>query len=66
MKSKYLFYVLQLLDKQQRYLINQEAKQHNDYNASELLLCRQTVGEISLAYSKEIQQEFGFDKEDNG
>lgn len=63
MKSKYLFYVLQLLDKQQRYLINQEAKQHNDYSASELLLCRQTVAEISLAYSKEIQQEFGFDKD---
>lgn len=65
MKSKNLFYILQLLDKQQRYLINQEAKQHNDYNASELLLCRQTVAEVSLDYSKEIQQEFGFDK-DNG
>lgn len=63
MKSKNLFYLLQLLDKQQRYLINQEAKQHNDYNASELLLCRQTVAEVSLYYSKEIQQEFGFDKE---
>lgn len=63
MKSKNLFYLLQLLDKQQRYLINQEAKQHNDYNASELLLCRQTVAEVSLDYSKEIQQEFGFNKE---
>lgn len=65
MKSKNLFYILQLLDKQQRYLINQEAKQHNDYNASELLLCRQTVADVSLAYSKQIQQDFGFDK-DNG
>lgn len=65
MKTKNLFYLLQLLDKQQCYLINQEAKQHSDYNASELLLCRQTVAEVSLAYSKEIQQEFGFDK-DNG
>lgn len=64
MKTKSLFYLLQLLDKQQRYLINQESKQHNDYNASELLLCRQTVAEVSLEYSKEIQQEFGF-KEDN-
>lgn len=63
MKTKNLFYILQLLDKQQRYLINQEAKQHNDYNASELLLCRQTVSEVSLEYSKEIQQEFGFNKE---
>ena len=63
MKSKNLFYILQLLDKQQRYLINQEAKQHNDYNASELLLCRQTVAAVSLDYSKEIQQEFSFDKD---
>lgn len=63
MKTKNLFYLLQLLDKQQRYLINQEAKQHNDYNASELLLCRQTVAEVSLAYSKEIQLEFGFNKD---
>lgn len=65
MTTKNLFYLLQLLDKQQRYLINQEAKQHNDYNASELLLCRQTVSEVSLEYAKEVQQEFGFDK-DNG
>lgn len=65
MKTKNLFYLLQLLDKQQRYLINQESKQHNDYNAAELLLCRQTVAEVSLEYSKEIQQEFSFDK-DNG
>lgn len=65
MKTKNLFYLLQLLDKQQRYLINQEAKQHNDYNASELLLCRQTVSEVSLEYSKEIQQEFGFNKDDS-
>lgn len=65
MKSKYLFYVLQLLDKQQRYLINQEAKQHNDYNSSELDLCRLAVSEVSLEYSKKIQEEFGFDK-DNG
>lgn len=65
MKSKNLFYLLQLLDKQQRYLINQEAKQHNDYNASELLLCRQIVAEVSLDYSKEIQQEFGFNKENS-
>lgn len=64
MKSKNLFYLLQLLDKQQRFLINQEAKQHNDYNSSELLLCRQTVAEVSLDYSKVIQQEFGFDKDD--
>ena len=62
MTTKNLFYILQLLDKQQRYLINQEAKQHNDYNASELLLCRQIVAEVSLEYSKEVQQEFGFDK----
>lgn len=62
MTTKNLFYLLQLLDKQQRFLINQEAKQHNDYNASELLLCRQTVGEVSLEYAKGIQQEFGFDK----
>lgn len=65
MTTKNLFYLLQLLDKQQRYLINQEAKQHNDYNASELLLCRQTVADVSLEYSKKIQEEFGFDK-DNG
>ena len=65
MKAKDLFYLLQLLDKQQRYLINQESKQHNDYNAAELLLCRQTVAEVSLEYSKAIQQEFSFDK-DNG
>lgn len=64
MKSKNLFYLLQLLDKQQRFLINQEAKQHNDYNAAELLLCRQTVAEISLEYAKGIQQDFGFDKDD--
>lgn len=63
MKAKNLFYVLQLLDKQQRYLINQEAKQYIDYNASELLLCRQTVAEVSLEYSKQIQQEFGFEKD---
>lgn len=63
MKTKNLFYLLQLLDKQQRYLINQEAKQHNDYNACELLLCRQTVAEVSLEYSKAIQLEFGFDKD---
>lgn len=65
MKSKHLFYVLQLLDKQQRYLMNQEVKQHNDYNAAELLLARQTTSEISLEYAKLIQTEFGFDK-DNG
>lgn len=65
MKTKNLFYLLQLLDKQQRFLINQESKQHNDYNASELLLCRETVAEVSLEYSKKVQQEFGFDK-DNG
>lgn len=65
MKTNNLFYILQLLDKQQRYLINQEAKQHNDYNASELLLCRQTVAEVSLEYSRCVQQDFGFDK-DNG
>lgn len=63
MKTKNLFYLLQLLDKQQRYLINQEAKQHNDYNASELELCRHTVVEVSLEYSKGIQQDFGFDKD---
>lgn len=65
MKSKHLFYVLQLLDKQQRFLMNQEVKQHNDYNAAELLLARQTTSEISLEYAKLIQTEFGFDK-DNG
>ena len=63
MKTKNLFYLLQLLDKQQQRLINQEAKPHNDYNASELLLCRETVAEVSLDYSKEIQLEFGFNKE---
>ena len=63
MKSKHLFYVLQLLDKQQRYLMNQEVKQHNDYNAAELLLARQTISEISLEYAKLIQTEFGFDKD---
>ena len=63
MKSKHLFYVLQLLDKQQRYLMNQEVKQHNDYNAAELLLARQTTSEISLEYAKLIQTEFGFDKD---
>lgn len=65
MKTKNLFYLLQLLDKQQRYLVNQEAKQHNDYNASELLLCRQTVAEVSIEYSKVIQQEFGFNKDNS-
>lgn len=65
MKTNNLFYILQLLDKQQRYLINQESKQHNDYNASELVLCRQTVADVSLEYSKGIQKDFGFDK-DNG
>lgn len=63
MKTKNLFYLLQLLDKQQRYLINCEQKQHNDYNASELELCRCTVAEVSLEYSKGIQQDFGFDKD---
>lgn len=63
MKTKNLFYLLQLLDKQQRYLINCEQKVHNDYNAAELLLCRQTVSDVSLEYAKCIQQEFGFDKE---
>lgn len=62
MTTKNLFYLLQLLDKQQRYLINQEAKQRNDYNASELLLCRQTIADVSFEYSKKIQEEFGFDK----
>ena len=65
MKTKNLFYILQLLDKQQRYLINCEQKQHNDYNSSELELCRQTVADVSLDYAKTVQQEFGFDK-DNG
>lgn len=64
MKSKHLFYVLQLLDKQQRYLMNQEMKQHNDYNSAELLLARQTSSELSLEYAKLIQTEFGFDKEE--
>lgn len=63
MPSKVLFYLLQLLDKQQRYLINCEQKQHNDYNSSELALCRLAVSDISLEYSKKIQQEFGFDKD---
>ena len=63
MPSKVLFYLLQLLDKQQRYLINCEQKQHNDYNASELELCRRTVAEVSLEYAKVIQQDFGFDKD---
>lgn len=64
MPSKILFYLLQLLDKQQRYLINQEAKQRNDYNASELALCRLAVSDVSLEYSKKIQEEFGFNKDD--
>lgn len=63
MKTKNLFYLLQLLDKQQRYLMNCEQKQHNDYNASELELCRHTVSEVSLEYAKLIQTEFGFDKD---
>lgn len=63
MKTKNWFYILQLLDKQHRYLINQEAKQHDDYNAAELLLCRETVADVSLEYSLEIQHEFGFDKD---
>ena len=63
MKTKNLFYVLQLLDKQQRYLMNQEVKQHNDYNAAELLLVRQTISEVSFEYAKSVQAEFGFDKE---
>lgn len=63
MKTKNLFYLLQLLDKQQRYLINCEQKQHNDYNASELELCRHTVAEVSIEYSKGIQKDFGFDKD---
>ena len=65
MPSKVLFYVLQLLDKQQRHLINLEAKQHDDYNSSELALCRLAVADVSLEYSKKIQEEFGFDQ-DNG
>ena len=65
MKSRVLFYVLQLLEKQHRYLINQEVKQHNDYNSAELALCRLAVSDVSLEYSKKIQEEFGLDK-DNG
>lgn len=65
MTTKNLFYLLQLLDKQQRHLINLEAKQHDDYNASELSVCRHTIQQVSLEYSKKIQEEFGFNK-DNG
>lgn len=65
MKTKHLFYLLQLLAKQQRHLIYCDQKQHNDYNASELELCRDTVAEVSIEYAKGIQIDFGFDK-DNG
>lgn len=65
MTVKNLFYLLQLLDKQQRYLIAQQSKQQNEYNSSELALCRLTISEVSLEYAKRIQDEFGFDKDNS-